>query len=590
MLKSGLAKLSLVALVSAFASTGLGLPVTQALAAKPIAETLYVNGDILTMAGKEPAYAEALAVRGGKITYVGRRAKAPRAKRTVNLGGKTLLPGFIDSHGHMVAFGKNMIDADLFTSADIPDLLARMKAQAPTVPAGAWIVGFGYSTKRLKENRTPTVEELDTVSTTIPVMIVDGSGHLGAGNTALFALAGVGAATADPVGGTFARKADGKSLAGPMEETALNMVREKRPAFEGQMADNVILGGAKAWASMGQTSAQDCGIGLGSDDMAILRNAINKNLLPIDLYVCAKDSIIDPMLAQANEVRVDAASGKVKLATRVDGDTRYINRVRMGGIKFWLDGSVDTAWFSEPYTNNPPGKTGAYLGYEQIPDEVLNAAFDRFWTTDIQMNMHMNGDAAADQALRAIEKAVKKYGMRDHRPVFIHATYLRPDQIEKMRKYGAVPSFLTASLPPAGDAVLYLWGPERAAISIAAATFVKEDLPFTFSHDAPVSPSPSILAIVDAGVNRIASGSGRVIGPDQRVTPYQGLRAVTAYSAYQVHEEKTKGTLEVGKLADLVILDANPLKVAPTSIKSIKVLETIKEGATIFRLTATPVP
>ena len=548
------------------------------------ADTLYVGGDILTMAGNEPAYVEALAVKGGKIIFVGRRADAPSAAHTVDLGGKTLLPGFIDSHGHMVAYGKNLIDADLVGTPDIPDLLARMKAHAASLPPGAWVVGFGYSAKKMKENRTPTVEELNTVSKTTPVMIVDGSGHLGSGNSAVFAAAGVGASTADPVGGTFSRKADGKALAGPMEETALNLVRAKRPAFKGKMADNVILGGAKAWASMGQTSAQDCGIGLGSDDMAILRNAINKNLLPLDLYVCAKDSIIDPMLAQANEVRVDAASGKVKLATRVDGDTRYINRVRMGGIKFWLDGSVDTAWFTQPYAKNPPGKTGAYVGYEQIPDSVLNAAFDRFWTTDVQMNMHMNGDAAADQALRAIEKAVKKYGMRDHRPVFIHATYLRPDQIEKMREYGAVPSFLTGSLPPAGDAVEYLWGPERAATSVAAATFTKENLPYTFSHDAPVSPSPSIMFIVDAGVNRIAAGSGRVVGPNERVTPYQGLRAVTAFAAYQVHEEKTKGTLEVGKLADLVILEANPLKVTPTSIKTIKVVETIKEGVSIYRL------
>jgi predicted amidohydrolase YtcJ len=173
--------------------------------------------------------------------------------------------------------------------------------------------------------------------------------------------------------------------------------------------------------------------------------------------------------------------------------------------------------------------------------------------------------------------------MRDHRPVFIHATYLRPDQIVKIRAYGAIPTFLAASIPPAGDAVNYLWGPERAAKSLAAATFVKEGLPFTISHDAPVSPSPSVLGIVDAAVNRIAAGSGKVIGPDERVTPYQGLRAVTAFSAYQVHEEKTKGTLEVGKLADLVILDANPLKVQPTSIKSIRVLKTIKEGVTIYR-------
>jgi predicted amidohydrolase YtcJ len=200
--------------------------------------------------------------------------------------------------------------------------------------------------------------------------------------------------------------------------------------------------------------------------------------------------------------------------------------------------------------------------------------------------MHMNGDAAADQALRAIELAVKKYGMRDHRPVFIHASYLRPDQIAKMRAYGAIPTFLAASIPTAGDFVVHFWGADRAAKAAGGGTFVKEGLPFTLSHDAPVSPSPSILGIVDAAVNRIAAGSGAVIGPDERLTPYQGLRAVTAYSAYQVHEEKTKGTLEVGKLADLVILDANPLKVAPTSIKSIKVLETIKEGVPIFHLDA----
>jgi len=575
------------ALLTACATSNAPLKLAAPVAGVPSADTLYINGDILTMAGNEPAYVEALAVDHGRISYAGPRVAAPLAQHTVDLGGKTLLPGFIDSHGHMVAYGKNLIDADLVGTPDIPDLVARMKAHALKVPAGAWIVGFGYSAKKMKENRTPTVEELDTISATTPVMIVDGSGHLGAGNSALFALTGVGAATADPVGGTFTRKADGKALAGPMEETALNMVREKRPPFEGKMADDVITGGARAWASMGQTSAQDCGIGIGNDDMSILRNAIAKKLLPIDLYVCAKNTITDPMLAQANEVRVDAAAGRVKLDTRVDGDTRYINRVRMGGIKFWLDGSVDTAWFTEPFTNNPPGKAGIYRGYEQIPDAVLNAAFDRFWTTDVQINMHMNGDAAADQALRAIELAVKKYGMRDHRPVFIHASYLRPDQIVKMRAYGAIPTFLAASIPTAGDFVVHFWGADRAAKAAGAGTFVKEGLPFTLSHDAPVSPSPSILGIVDAAVNRIAAGSGTVIGPDERLSPYQGLRAVTAYSAYQVHEEKTKGTLEVGKLADLVILDANPLKVAPTSIKSIKVLETIKEGVPIFHLDAT---
>jgi predicted amidohydrolase YtcJ len=322
----------------------------------------------------------------------------------------------------------------------------------------------------------------------------------------------------------------------------------------------------------------------------VVLNAIDKRLLPIDLYVAAKDSAMDETLAAAYGVASaydpQAAGTLAKLrAARPDLDSRYVNRVRLGGIKFWLDGSLDTAWFTEPYTVNPPGKTGAFAGYRQIPDEVLDAAFDRFWATGLQIHMHMNGDAAADQALAAIAKAVKKHGMHDHRPVFVHASWVRPDQIEKIKACGAIPSFLPSGIVPGGDAVVRLWGPVRSAGAMASRSFLRAGLPFTFSHDAPVSPVPSILALVDAGVNRM-SGSGQVIGPDERITPYQALRAVTATAAYQLKEEKTKGTLEVGKLADLVILEKNPLTVEPTTIKDIAVIETIKEGKTVWRRSA----
>ena len=554
------------------------------------ADAIYFGGDILTMKGKSPQYAQALAVRGGKIAFVGSKASAMKLRgestKVVDLGGATLLPGFIDGHAHMIQFGKNLIDADLFGTSDMADLIARMKAQAAKVPEGAWIVGFGYQAKRMKEGRTPTVEELDTVSADRPVMVVDSSGHLGAGNSALFKLTGISASTADPAGGNFSRKPGSQELLGPMEETALNAVRAQRPAFTGQLADQVATGGAAVWASFGQTTAQECGVGLGADDISLVRNAIDKKLLPIDLYVCAKDSATDSVINAAYSARADyQPEGTLSklLAARSDLDKRYINRVRLGGIKFWLDGSVDTAWFAKPYTLNPPGKTGEYSGYEQISDATLDAAFDKFWTTGIQLNMHMNGDAAAEQALRAIERAVKKHGMRDHRPVFIHASYLRPDQIDRMKKYGAVPSFLTASLPAAGDFVVKLWGEERAAHSMAAKTMTKKGIPFSFSHDAPVSPSPAVLPIVDAGVNR-RTASGVVVGPDERVSPYDGLRAVTAMAAYQIKEEKTKGTLEPGKLADMVILEKNPLKVDPLTIKDIQVLETLKEGQTVYQL------
>jgi len=175
--------------------------------------------------------------------------------------------------------------------------------------------------------------------------------------------------------------------------------------------------------------------------------------------------------------------------------------------------------------------------------------------------------------------------MRDHRPVFIHGANIRGDQLARIKAVGAIPSFLTSSLSRQGDSVARLWGPERTAMANAANTFSKLGMPFTFSHDAPVSPIPSILELVDAGVNRIAP-SGVVLGPDERVSPYVALRAVTAMAAYQIKEENSKGTLEAGKLADLVILDRNPLKVDSKAIKSIAVEETIKEGRTIFRKSA----
>ena len=556
-----------------------------------VADTLYTGGDIITMRGPQPEMAEALAVKNGKILFVGPLAEAKAlvgpATTTVDLAGKTLLPGFIDTHGHFVYFGKNLVDADLFGCTDIPDLLTRMRKQAERTPAGAWIVGFGYQPRQMQENRAPTIEELNGVAADRPVMIVDSSGHLGAGNSRVFDVAGITADTPNPEGGSFTRKTGGKSLAGPMEETALNAVRSKRPPFTGELADAVITGAATLWARYGQTTAMEAGLGLGSDDIEVVVNAIDKNLLPIDLYIAAKDSTVDDTLtaaygvASAYNPKPDGTLEKLR-AARTDLDKRYVNRVRLGGIKFWLDGSIDTAWFTKPYATNPPGKTGGYSGFRQIPDEVIDAAFDRFWPTEMQIHMHMNGDAAADQALAAIDKAVKKHGMRDARPVFVHASWLRPDQIEKMKTCGAIPSFLPSGIVPGGDGVVKLWGPERAAGSMATRTFLRAGLPFTFSHDAPVSPQPWILALVDAGTNR-QSASGQVIGPDERISPYDGLRAVTAMAAYQLKEEQTKGTLEAGKLADLVILEKNPLKVDPVTIKDIAVVETIKEGKTVYR-------
>ena len=327
-------------------------------------------------------------------------------------------------------------------------------------------------------------------------------------------------------------------------------------------------------------------LGLGADDIDLVKNAIDKKLLPIDLVLFAKESVtnaaIDAAYGVARAYRSDeVGTARKMLAARPDLDRRYVNRVRLGGVKFWLDGSIPTGWMSQPYASPPPGAPADYRAYGQIDDKTLAEAFDRFWTSPMQINMHMMGDAAAEQALRAIEAAIRKHGRSDHRPVFVHATYMRLDQIERMRAVGGVPSYLCMALVGGGDTALKLWGADRANHAMAASTAFKKGVRFTLSHDAPVTPQPTILALVDAAVNR-TTVNGTVVGAQERLTPYQGLLAVTNHAAWQIKEERAKGSLEPGKLADLVILDRNPLKVDPKAIKTIRVVETIKEGRTVF--------
>jgi predicted amidohydrolase YtcJ len=552
--------------------------------------TIYFNGEIITMEGDSAVYAEALVEKAGKILFVGDKASALREAGSksvqVDLAGKTLVPGFIDAHGHMVYHGKNLMDKSLSGVKDIPELIERMKAHVTQIPSDGWIVGMGYAPLKMKEQRHPSADELDQISKDRPVLVVHSSGHGGSMNHALMKLLNINENTVDPAGGEYIREKGSKMPAGPMEETALIEVRNRRPPFSEESAAKVITEASKIWASFGQTTAMECGLGLGADDISIVENAIEKKLLPIDLVVFAKESSTDEVVNAAYGVSesyapTTSSNAKKLLSNRIDLDKRYINRVRLGGIKFWLDGNPALAWMSEPFTTPPPGREPGFKAYGQIPDSLLFAYFDKYWTTNMQINMHVLGDQALEQALSAIEAAVKKHGMSDHRPVFVHCGYARPDQIKRIKAIGGIPTFLSLGLSMQGDEILKMWGDKRASNGMAAQSMLQEGIPFSLSHDAPIS-SPQIMPLVAAAVNRV-SNSGRVIGPDQRISPYLAMKAVTAWAAYQIREEKTKGTLQAGKLADLVILEKNPLKVAPQEISGIKVMETIKEGKSIFK-------
>ena len=556
--------------------------------------TIYYGGNIITMEGDSAVYAEAIVEKEGKIIFVGDKAtalsKAGSKAVQVDLAGKTLLPGFIDTHGHMVYYGKNLMDQSLTGVKDIPEIIQRMQSHIAQIPGDGWIVGMGYAPLKMKEQRHPTADELDKVSMDRPVLIVHSSGHGGSMNHALMKLLNIDEKTVDPAGGEYIREKGSKMPAGPMEETALIDVRNQRPAFTGEAADKVIEGASKIWASNGQTTAMECGLGLGADDISIVENAIEKKILPIDLVVFSKESVTDDVVNAAygvSESYAPKSTGNATklLSNRVDLDKRYINRVRLGGIKFWLDGNPVLAWMSEAYATPPPGRKPGFKAYGQIPDSLIFSFFDKYWKTNLQINMHVMGDEAIEQALRAIEAAVKKHGMSDHRPVFVHCGYARPDQITRMKAVGGIPSFLSIALYAQGDEIEKLWGAKRASNGMAMQSMLKAGVPFTLSHDAPITP-PLIMPLISAAVNRVTS-SGKLLGGDQRVSPYQALQAVTSVAAYQIKEEKSKGTLQAGKLADFVILDKNPLEVAPATLADIKVVETFKEGKSIFKLNST---
>ena len=554
--------------------------------------TIYSGGDILTMVGKEPAYTEALVVQGGKISFVGTKDEAMRRKtaatRVVDLQGHTLLPGFIDAHGHLALATHTLLDADLRGVKNIPELLERLRAHAAGVPEGQRIVGMGYRADQMEEKRHPTKEELDSVSAGRPIMISDGSGHHGVANSALLAELGLGPDTPDPEGGTYYRKPGSRELDGHLAEKALmSALATRAPLTPDQIRTGVTRAVAQ-WTANGQTTACEMGLGLSADDLDIAKTIIDDKLLPIDLVVFAKASVAPAALDLGYQVARTYdpnRTGEVNelLQARPDLDKRYINRVRLAGIKFWMDGSLDTALLSQPYTHNPPGiDEPLYTGTRVDSQDEVESLTKKYWKTDLELAAHVNGDEAAEQFLVALEKAAKEEGANsDARPIFQHALLLRPDQVDRIAKLGATTSFTAAGIYAMGDYLTELYGPQRAHWAGAAREVQDKGINWTSNHDMPAGLSPSLIYAMWNLVNRTTK-SGAVIAPEERVSAYDALKSITANAAYQYKEESTKGTLEAGKLADLVVLDKNPVKVDPMSIRDITVVETIKEGNVVY--------
>jgi predicted amidohydrolase YtcJ len=537
--------------------------------------TVYYNGDIITMDGEKPTYAEAVVVKDGKILFVGEEDEAMKqageGHTMIDLEGKTLVPGFVDGHLHFHGLGAQAVTANLLAEPDgkcndINALITILKdwhTKNGTSKTDGWIVGMGFDDVVLKENRFPTKDDLDKVSKDIPVMAVHISAHFCVVNTVGLKKLGIDATTKNPTGGIIRREADGKSPNGVLEEMAAipKMIKIISPT-DPKIADYYMDKGQEMAISYGYTTAQE---GRAMDNHEQLADYASRGKLKIDV-----PSYVDYMYPQY-------------IRSKWYGK-KYSNHYRVAGVKITLDGSAPgrTAWRTMPYLIPPDGQKKGFAGYPAIPDdEIVRKAVDTAFANNWQILVHCNADAAADQMFKALKPAVAKYGNKDRRNVLIHGQLIRMNQLDSLKKYDIVASLFPMHTYYWGDWYTKIIGPEKTQQISPIKSALDKGLHVTSHTDAPVA-FPNLMMILHTTVNRI-SRSGKIIGPKEKLSPYQALQSITIWGAWQHFEENTKGTLKAGKLADLVILDKNPLKVDPMTLKDIKVVETIKEGVSIYK-------
>nr|WP_315142821.1 amidohydrolase [uncultured Flavobacterium sp.] len=535
---------------------------------------VYYNGEIITMEGNEPTYAEAVVVKDGKILFVGTESDAMKQAGAghimKDLEGKTLVPGFVDGHCHFFQFGTQAITANLLASPDgnvnnIDDLINALKGwhnKNGTDKTNGWIIGMGFDDAVLKEKRFPTKEDLDKVSKDIPIMVTHISGHFCSVNTKGLETLAITAKTKDPNGGVIRRMSGSMEPNGVLEELAAipSMLKVATPSTP-ELTDLYLDEGQKMAVSYGYTTANEGRAMANHEQMA---DYATRGKLYIDV-----NSWIDYTYPQYMSSKWFSKE--------------YKNHYRIGGLKLTLDGSPQgrTAWRTTPYLLPPDGQKKGYKGYPAIPkDEDVEKIVDDAYKNNWQLKAHTNGDAAADQLFRAVNKASKKYGNKDRRTILIHGQLIRMDQLDSIKKYDIVGSFFPMHTFYWGDWYKEIIGPDKAQQISPTKSALKKGVRITTHTDAPVA-MPNLMMIVHTAVNR-TSRSGTIMGPEERLTPYEALQSITIWGAYQFFEENKKGSIKAGKLADMVVLDQNPLKIDAKKIKDIVVLETIKEGKSVY--------
>lgn len=552
------------------------------------ADMIFHGGTILTMIDERPQVA-AVAVADGKILAAGDEAAVMALKgdatKVVELKGATLMPSFIDAHGHFmnapqIVKWANVSGVPAGPVKNIPDVIEVLKAHKAKfdLKPGDWIIGYGYDMTNLAEGRQITRDDLDPTFPDNPIMLIHSSNHGCVLNSAGFKAVGIDASTKTPPGGLILRKAGSEEPEGLLMETAFLPIFAKMPQPSQAELLDTLAAAQEIYASAGITTAQEGATH--ASDLAFLRKGAEQGRLYLDIVSLPLFLEVPKLVAEYFPEFKGGPMAVPDTASELFGV--YRNCLKLGGVKFALDGSPQgkTAFWSKPLLTPGPEGEKNWRGAPVFPPELINKAVGEAYKKNIPVFCHCNGDAAIDMMIDAAKLAGVKAD-QDRRTVIIHSQFMRPDQLESYVELGFSPSFFTVHTFFWGDVHLENLGQERAFFMSPMKSALAKGLCCSNHNDFTVTPAEP-MRMVQTAVGRV-SRSGVVIGPDERVDVWQALKALTIGPAWQICEEKAKGTIVEGKLADLVILDADPMKVAVEKLTDINVVETFKEGGSVYK-------
>lgn len=525
------------------------------------ADRVFLNGEVVTVNSKNEIK-EALAIKENKIVFVGSNQDAQKyvgAKtEVIDLKGKSLLPGFIDAHQHVLVRGANSLGIDSRSPGikSIEELKALIAERVKTTPKGEWIRGWGYDHSKLAENRHPDRFDLDEVAPDHPVVIVRTCNHIAAFNTKALEVTGtpIDATTINnaPVG-----ERNGKSNGVMFEAAYMEVLSKATPSLEEMvsalgMVDGMLL-------AEGITSVHDAG-GHGFPQMKALQQAVESGKLKT--RICAMLFALIGDTTTFSDLYI-----KSGIYTNFGND-----HLKLGPIKMMIDGSSSgpTASTIDEYTSMPGNHGLLSMTQEQVDDLTMRAHVAGY-----QVTSHAVGDRAVTMIVDAIEKALKAHPRKDHRHRIEHCAMVNDELLNRIKALGIIPVPQPIFLYEFGDGYVRNYG-DRSNRMFTCGSFIKKGILAAGSSDCPVTFANPLLNM-HVAVNR-QTQTGQVVGPDEKISLMDAIRMFTYNSAYVSFDEKIKGSLEVGKLADVIVLSEALLKVDPSKIKDVVVEKTYLDG------------